>query len=207
MGQRLDVVHQRWVGLALGAAGGGLVDDEESFDENDQPSRRAASAWRPSISGERALALLPHVPIVVVVPVARDIVLAPYAAAAFVTALGPLRRDRVAAAASIRTLAARRLSEAVAERLVDLWDARSERARTSCIGVAASTSSSLSRSVSRSALASGPSVSVAAMAASGVDRFHELGAGKVLTGLVKRIAPQASATAIGTPADIAAFAL
>ena len=35
--------------------GGGLVDDEDCFDENDQPSRRAASPWRPSISGERAL--------------------------------------------------------------------------------------------------------------------------------------------------------
>ncbi|MBV1796878.1 ACP S-malonyltransferase [Siccirubricoccus sp. G192] len=46
---------------------------------------------------------------------------------------------------------------------------------------------------------------VAAMAAMGCDRFAELGAGKVLTGLMKRNAPEASATAIGTPADVEAF--
>jgi [acyl-carrier-protein] S-malonyltransferase len=49
--------------------------------------------------------------------------------------------------------------------------------------------------------------SVAAMAAAGVTQFAELGSGKVLAGLVKRIAPGAQATSIGTPADVAAFAL
>lgn len=46
---------------------------------------------------------------------------------------------------------------------------------------------------------------IAAMAAMGCDRFAELGAGKVLTGLMKRNAPEASAVALGTPADIEAF--
>jgi [acyl-carrier-protein] S-malonyltransferase len=49
--------------------------------------------------------------------------------------------------------------------------------------------------------------SVAAMAGGGVDAFYELGAGKVLTGLVKRIAVGASGMAVGTPEDVKAFKL
>ena len=47
--------------------------------------------------------------------------------------------------------------------------------------------------------------SVAFMAAAGVASFYEVGAGKVLSGLVKRIAEAATGTAIGTPDDVAAF--
>ncbi|MEJ2375968.1 MAG: ACP S-malonyltransferase [Pseudolabrys sp.] len=47
--------------------------------------------------------------------------------------------------------------------------------------------------------------SVAFMAEAGVTRFYEVGAGKVLSGLIKRIAAGASASAVGTPEDVAAY--
>jgi [acyl-carrier-protein] S-malonyltransferase len=46
---------------------------------------------------------------------------------------------------------------------------------------------------------------VAFMASQGVTRFVELGSGKVLTGLVKRIAEQAEGVSVGTPDDVAAW--
>jgi [acyl-carrier-protein] S-malonyltransferase len=47
--------------------------------------------------------------------------------------------------------------------------------------------------------------SIAFMTGEGVTTFYEIGAGKVLTGLVKRIVGGVSGVAIGTPDDIAVF--
>jgi [acyl-carrier-protein] S-malonyltransferase len=44
------------------------------------------------------------------------------------------------------------------------------------------------------------------VATGGVTRFAEAGAGKVLSGMAKRIAPDAEATPLNTPADLEAFA-
>jgi len=49
--------------------------------------------------------------------------------------------------------------------------------------------------------------SVAFMAAAGVTTFYEVGAGKVLSGLVRRIVDGARGVSIGTPDDIAMFGL
>jgi [acyl-carrier-protein] S-malonyltransferase len=46
---------------------------------------------------------------------------------------------------------------------------------------------------------------VAFMAGEGVTKFIECGAGKVLTGLLKRIAPDAAGVAVGAPADFEAY--
>jgi [acyl-carrier-protein] S-malonyltransferase len=47
--------------------------------------------------------------------------------------------------------------------------------------------------------------SILAMRAGDVDTVVELGSGKVLSGLVRRIAGDMSGTSVGTPADVEAF--
>jgi [acyl-carrier-protein] S-malonyltransferase len=47
--------------------------------------------------------------------------------------------------------------------------------------------------------------SVRAMVEMGVDSFVEIGAGKVLAGLVRRITPDVTTTSVGTPDEIESF--
>ena len=47
--------------------------------------------------------------------------------------------------------------------------------------------------------------SVAYMTAQGVTRFVEVGTGKVLAGLIKRISEGVTVASVGTPADVTAF--
>lgn len=47
--------------------------------------------------------------------------------------------------------------------------------------------------------------SVEFMASAGVDKFYEVGAGKVLGGLIKRIAANATTKSVGSPDDVTAF--
>jgi [acyl-carrier-protein] S-malonyltransferase len=45
---------------------------------------------------------------------------------------------------------------------------------------------------------------VAFMAGAGVTEIWEVGAGKALSGMIRRIAPEAATRAVGTPEDVAA---
>jgi [acyl-carrier-protein] S-malonyltransferase len=47
--------------------------------------------------------------------------------------------------------------------------------------------------------------SILCMAQQGVTTFYEVGSGRVLSGLVKRIAEGANGVSIGTPEDVAAY--
>jgi [acyl-carrier-protein] S-malonyltransferase len=47
--------------------------------------------------------------------------------------------------------------------------------------------------------------SVVFMAGAGISSFYEIGAGKVLSGLIKRLADGAATAAVGSPEDVAAF--
>jgi hypothetical protein len=104
-------------------------DDPDEYGEEDL---RTPGTWStPTPDATRLEQLVPHIPIALLVPIRRDEVLPPKLAGVFVTAIGPMRRDRKIAATKLQNMAGGRLNEAVTNHIVDLWEGRADLAQPS----------------------------------------------------------------------------